>query len=74
MDGARGLGEVLLLNARHLDVHEARHRPHDEWGHMKAGKLADRLVSADHASLLRRAIGNYHRLKQLLRAWESESE
>ena len=52
----------------------ARHGPYYEWGHMKAGKLLHRLVSAEQAVLLRRAIGNYRRLKKLLRAWESESE
>lgn len=52
----------------------ARHGPYYEWGHMKAGKLAHRLVSAEQASLLRRAIANYRRLKKLLRSWESETE
>lgn len=41
---------------------------------MKAGKLVHRLVSAEQAVLLRRAIGNYRRLKKLLRYWEAETE
>jgi hypothetical protein len=52
----------------------ARHGPYYEWGHMKAGKLVHRLVSAEQAQLLRRAIANYRRLKKLLRLWEAETE
>ena len=52
----------------------ARHGPYYEWGHMKAGKLVHRLVSAEQAVLLRRAIGNYRRLRKLLRSWEVETE
>lgn len=52
----------------------ARHGPYYEWGHMRRGKLVHRLVSPEQAELLRRAIGNYRKLKKLLRAWESETE
>jgi hypothetical protein len=52
----------------------ARHGPYYEWGHMRAGKLVHRLVSPEQAALLRQAIGNYRKLKKLLRAWESETE
>jgi hypothetical protein len=52
----------------------ARHGPYYEWGHMRAGKLVHRLVSAEQAELLRRAITNYRRLKKLLRHWEAETE
>jgi hypothetical protein len=52
----------------------ARHGPYYEWGHMKAGKLVHRLVTAEQAGLLRRAIANYRRLKKLLRSWEGETE
>ena len=41
---------------------------------MRAGKLVHRLVSVEQAGLLRRAIGNYRKLKKLLRAWEIETE
>ena len=41
---------------------------------MKAGKLVHRLVSAEQAQILLRAIGNYRRLKKLLRSWEVETE
>lgn len=52
----------------------ARHGPYYEWGHMQAGKLVHRLVSAEQAEVLRQAIANYRRLKKLLRGWESETE
>jgi len=52
----------------------ARHGPYYEWGHMKAGKLVHRLVSAEQAQKLLRAISNYRRLKKLLRSWEAETE
>jgi hypothetical protein len=41
---------------------------------MKAGKLVHRIVSAEQAELLLRAIANYRRFKKLLRAWETETE
>jgi len=52
----------------------ARHGPYYEWGHMHAGKLVHRVVSAEQAEVLRQAIANYRRLKKLLRGWESETE
>jgi hypothetical protein len=52
----------------------ARHGPYYEWGHMRAGKLVHRLVSAEQAELLRRAIANYRTLKKLLHSWEAETE
>ena len=52
----------------------ALHGPYYEWGHMRAGKLVHRVVSAEQAEVLRQAIANYRKLKQLLRGWESETE
>jgi hypothetical protein len=52
----------------------ARHGPYYEWGHMKAGKLVRRQVSAEQAQLLRLAIENYRYAQQLLRDWEAETE
>jgi hypothetical protein len=47
---------------------------HFEWGHMRAGKLVHRQVSAQHAAALRSAIANYRLVKKLLRDWEVETE
>lgn len=52
----------------------ARHGPYYEWGRMKAGKLVHRYVSAEQAAILRQAIANYRKVKNLLRAWEAETE
>lgn len=53
---------------------DARHGPYYEWGHMKAGKLVHRMVTAEQAEILRRAIANYRRARKLMRAWERETE
>jgi hypothetical protein len=52
----------------------ARHGPYYEWGHMHAGRLVHRVVSAEQAEVLRQAIANYRRLKKLLRGWEAQTE
>ena len=52
----------------------ARHGPYFEWGHMRAGRLVHRQVSAQHAAYLRKAIGNYREAKKLLREWEVQTE
>lgn len=52
----------------------ARHGPYYEWGHMQGGKLVHRSVTAAQAVLLRQAIANYRKVKQLLRIWEKETE
>ena len=53
---------------------DARHGPYYEWGHMKAGKLVHRMVTAEQAEILRRAIANYRQARKLMRAWERETE
>ena len=52
----------------------ARHGPYYEWGHMQAGKLVHRSVTAEQAVILRRALAHYRKVKQLLRTWEKETE
>jgi len=52
----------------------ARHGPYFEWGHMRAGKLVHRQVSAPYAAALRQAIANYRMARKLLRDWEVETE
>lgn len=61
-------------NCRCAHDPRARHGPYYEWGHMHAGKLVHRRVSAEQAEVLRQAIANYRRLKKLLRGWETETE
>jgi len=52
----------------------ARHGPYYDWGHMQDGKLVHRRLTAEQAALLRPAIANYQKVKELLRAWEVETE
>ena len=52
----------------------ARHGPYYDWGHMQSGQLVHRRLTAGQAALLRPAIANYRKVKNLLRAWEAETE
>ncbi len=52
---------------------DTRHGPYFEWGRMQGGRQVSTLVSEDEARALRSAIGNYRRIRTLLRRWERES-
>jgi hypothetical protein len=60
-------------NCRCATDASARHGPYYEWGFMEGGKLKHRLVPADRAELMRVAIANYKRARQLLSEWEALS-
>lgn len=51
----------------------ARHGPYSEWGRMKNGRLVNRMVSPQQATLVRRAIANYRAARRLLRTWEEQT-
>jgi hypothetical protein len=51
----------------------ARHGPYYEWSFVKGGKLRHRSLTPRQAELMRLALGNYRRVKKLLRAWEAET-
>ena len=53
---------------------DARHGPYYEWGHMKGGKLVHRMVTAEQAEILRRAIANYRTARNLMKNWEEITE
>ena len=53
---------------------QARHGPYYEWGHMVGGKLVHRVVTPQQAQLLQQAIDNHRHAKQLMRAWEEQTE
>ena len=61
-------------NCRCTHDPNARHGPYYQWAHMKAGKLIHRMVTAEQAEILRRAIANYRQARALMRAWERETE
>ncbi len=48
----------------------ACNRTYYEWGHVRAGNLVHRQISAGHAATLRHAISNYRLASKLLRDWE----
>jgi hypothetical protein len=52
----------------------ARHGPYFEWGHMVEGKLVHRVVSPEQAAKLQQGIENYRKVKELMLAWEKETE
>jgi hypothetical protein len=51
-----------------------RHGPYYEWSHMKAGKLRHHTLTPEQAGLMRLAIANHRKVKQLLRAWEVQTQ
>jgi hypothetical protein len=59
---------------RCADDPDARHGPYYEWGHMKGGKLVHRMVTAEQAEILRRAIANYRTARKLMKDWEEITE
>lgn len=61
-------------NCRCAKDPHARQGPYYEWGHMKGGRLINRMVSPQQAAILRLAIANYRKVKRLLRNWEAETE
>lgn len=52
---------------------DARHGPYFEWGHMQAGKLVHRTVTADQAVALELAIANHRTIQAALKEWDSET-
>ena len=51
----------------------ARHGPYFEWSYLKAGKLHHRTLTPEQAQIMRLAIANQRKAKQLLRLWEAQT-
>ena len=51
----------------------ARHGPYCEWGYMKDGRQVHRTLSAEQATVLKKAIANYRAILRLLREWEGQT-
>ena len=51
----------------------ARHGPYYEWGYMKDGRQVHRTLSAEQATVLKKAIANYRAILRLLREWEGQT-
>lgn len=52
---------------------EQRHGPYHEWSRSKGGTLEHRVVTAEQARLLQKAISNYREIQSLLARWEEET-
>jgi len=51
----------------------AQHGPYYEWSYKHAGKLRHLTLTAQQAELMRLAIANSRKVKQLLQAWEQQT-
>lgn len=51
----------------------ARHGPYYDWGFVQDGRVRHRALSPGRAELIRVAIGNYKKVKELLKEWEAET-
>ena len=51
----------------------ARHGPYFEWSYLKGGKLHHRTLTPEQAGIMRLAIANQRKAKNLLRAWEAQT-
>jgi hypothetical protein len=60
-------------NCRCRTDRAARHGPYYEWGFMDGGRTRHRMLSPKRAELMRLAIGNYQKVKKLLKVWEEET-
>ena len=60
-------------NCRCASDPDARHGPYYEWNRWEEGKLRHRLVSADQAKKISKAMDNYQRILELFARWEEET-
>ena len=60
-------------NCRCATDPEQRHGPYHEWSRSKQGRLEHRVVTADQARLLQKAISNNREIHSLLVRWEEET-
>jgi len=60
-------------NCRCATDRKYRHGPYHEWTRHKDGKYQHKLVTAEQALYLQRAIANRRKIQSLLDQWEEES-
>lgn len=49
------------------------HGPYDVWSRIEKGRLVRSALSEEEAALFRNAVGEYQRLRRLVRRWETIS-
>jgi hypothetical protein len=60
-------------NCRCAEDPNARHGPYHEWSRRSGGRLVHRVITAQQAKSIARAIENHRELQQLLARWEEET-
>ena len=60
-------------NCRCADDPDARHGPYHEWSRRSGGRLVHRVITAQQAKSIARAIENHRELQELVARWEEET-
>ena len=60
-------------NCRCADDPNARHGPYHEWSRRTGGRLVHRVITAQQAKLIARAIQNHRDLQELVARWQQET-
>ena len=60
-------------NCRCADDPDARHGPYHEWSRRSGGRLVHRVITAQQAKSITRAIENHRELQELVARWEEET-
>ena len=60
-------------NCRCADDPSARHGPYHEWSRRTGGRLVHRVITAQQAAIITRAIANHHKLQELVARWGEET-
>jgi hypothetical protein len=60
-------------NCRCADDPNARHGPYHEWSRRSGGRLVHRVITAQQAKSIARAIQNHRELQKLVARWEEET-
>jgi len=60
-------------NCRCADDPNARHGPYHEWSRRSGGRLVHRVITAQQAKSIARAIENHRELQELVARWEEET-
>jgi len=60
-------------NCRCADHPNARHGPYHEWSRRSGGRLVHRVITAQQAESIARAIENHRELQELVARWEEET-
>ncbi len=60
-------------NCRCADDPSARHGPYHEWSRRTGGRLVHRVITAQQAEIIARAIVNHRKVQQLLALWAEET-